>query len=421
MLQSTIRTLAVEETGIPNYLQPGLINCQNVLPWLIPHPADILFIHGRTHPPITGWWKTILIETPCQLSLQDGLGNIQDYVYTDWPFWNNKWLLTAQKKPLWKAIPSRTHIFSRLAPYLQYVRHLLHPAQVIARTRLRHLNCPMPELISAIVSLQTLLQYAIGQRQIRRRGELTNPWHRDWVIHHQDRQLKLLDIPRKDLHILYATEEQLQPPWRQLNLEPIDVPMDQFWPQEYHSLRSLLPMYRDIIWRAQRNGLPLGYRYQWSNEVETARHLCWDCPRLRETRTIWTECWGTILEAPLEWRDVLFPPYIRLKRRYKALSTTTLKQIWGVFRGSWIHTLWMNRNALIFQRPEATTDSYSLQKQAEAKIIAHLASMLRGKKETRHNTIKILRVMEAQHRYLFTIGLKAFQRNNYAPNGLRPN
>lgn len=161
------------------------------------------------------------------------------------------------------------------------------------------------------------------------------------------------------------------------------------WKRERHLDRDVLPIYSDLKFRLQHNGLRLRHKHRYRTldincvfhcpAVETAKHLFWDCPT---ANTVWEKTLHPLrryFQTPLQWSTVVYWTVLDLcTEACQNFGTHNLLRVISVIRFVVLKTLWTERNNTIFRTNPATgahdpkNIGISVTRQATYQIKAHL-------------------------------------------------
>ena len=159
---------------------------------------------------------------------------------------------------------------------------------------------------------------------------------------------------------------------------------------------QLLPQHRYLMWRLQRNCLPTGYKFLWSEQIppwcytncaiiENPHHLFWSCPNAQYQWKVFLPAWQELTSTPITWNNIInvdFKPLITLRQRLGKLYDVGL----GIVIGCICFRIWKNRNAHRFDSILKCNPANELQIQIHHDILRHFASLDRrchsGKRES---------------------------------------
>nr|CCA20407.1 conserved hypothetical protein [Albugo laibachii Nc14] len=134
----------------------------------------------------------------------------------------------------------------------------------------------------------------------------------------------------------------------------------QMWKRERHLDRDLLPIYIDLKFRLQHNGLTFRRKYRFHTSdikcifacdaVEAAQHLVWD---FTLARTVWTTSLRSpdkYFRSPYEWSTVVYWTALDLTAdACKHYGTHNIIRVLNVIRYVVLKSLWTERNTAIFR------------------------------------------------------------------------
>ena len=153
------------------------------------------------------------------------------------------------------------------------------------------------------------------------------------------------------------------------------------WKRERTFNQDVLPVFADLNFRLQHNGLRLRYKYRYHtsdilcshgcDSPETARHLFWECSLASKLWSFSQFKIFSCIDGPLTWDTVVYGTNLVLStpvsQRY---GSHNILRVLNVYRCVILRTLWLTRNDAIFKHQVACpTQLYIM---ARCYLIAHI-------------------------------------------------
>ncbi|CAH0486961.1 unnamed protein product [Peronospora farinosa] len=123
---------------------------------------------------------------------------------------------------------------------------------------------------------------------------------------------------------------------------------------------DVLPVLSDLKFRLQHNALKLRSKYQWRPvdvgcvhgcpDVETSRHLFWDCPYAQRLWSLFLPGFRSATERPLAWEAAVYLLDTGLTpESSRTIGQHNFLRVFNVVRCCVFRSLWLHRNERVFQ------------------------------------------------------------------------
>lgn len=348
---------------------------------------------------LSPWWQcTLAIWLKQSWTIPEKCVSLQSLA--DFPVWNNRLLaqLNGQKCTLHRtangSTSKRNYKTMRALDFLHFrdflssdLEYVLSSKELHAKVTLRRLHQTEDmEMVSkracfALSKRINTLWTAAKSLWLSPTGQESRQETRfpvRWILTCDNTELTEMSNKKLFYHISLLTKRATQLTYTKVDGRSLNIQ----WCKERTLLSQLAPTRRDLLFRLQRNGLPLGIkRAVWGTPsqvqcphcrgaTESARHLFWDCWYAQNIWNLFSPPWKNENRGPIEWTQVLTGVGVNLASG----SDVCAAQIWTIIRGCVLRVIWLERNFRVFNPNNSGKEWQQRANQAALDIRAHIES-----------------------------------------------